>query len=194
MSVQTDQPNSKASDCPSPDEAVRWRAVVTRDASANTFVYGVRTTHIYCRPSCPARLARRANIVFFDSPAQAEAAGFRSCKRCRPQLDRIENPQIQLVQVACDSIAKAVSLGRKVMLKELATDAGLTPSHFHRVFKKIIGVTPGQYAKDLRSCNTQEMRYESSNESIAVPAHFDEDAFWDEIIDWNELEATVEDG
>lgn len=126
-----------------------------RDASNNTFVYAVRSTRIYCRPSCPARLARRANIEFFDTPAQAESAGYRACKRCQFNVDVKDDPRNRLVQQARNTIAAAVlssspSDSRRPRLQELAAEANLTPSHFHRVFKKIAGVTPGQYARALR--------------------------------------------
>jgi len=135
--------------------AARWKAVTTRDASNNSFVYAVRSTRIYCRPSCPARLARRANVEFFDTPAQAESAGYRACKRCQPDLDAKDDPQIRLVRRACDTIAAAMLLSsssgcRRPQLQELAAEANLTPSHFHRVFKKIAGVTPGRYARAMR--------------------------------------------
>ena len=166
--------------------AARWRAIANRDATANDFAYAVRTTGIYCRPSCPARLARRANVGFFDSPALAEAAGFRPCKRCRPNHDQMGNPQIQLVHIACDTIAAAVCSGRKVKLEELAAAANFTPSHFHRMFKKVIGVTPGQYAKELsqQSFSAGESGQENSEHSDVVPGKHDEDRFLDEFINW----------
>ncbi|KAL2219839.1 hypothetical protein M432DRAFT_282770 [Thermoascus aurantiacus ATCC 26904] len=149
-------PLSNTNPSPLSSSAARWRAVVTRDTTANnTFVYGVRTTGIYCRPSCPARLARRANIEFYDSAAQAEAAGFRPCKRCRPHLHVTVDPQVRLVQKACETIASLSVSGQKPKLQELAAEANLTPSHFHRVFKKVVGVTPGQYAKDMWNRNLQ---------------------------------------
>ena len=90
----------------------RWHAVVTRNVSENTFVYAVRSTHIYCRPSCPARLARRSNIEFYDTPTQAESSGYRPCKRCTPHLHAMENPQDRVIQQARKAISIAISLGR----------------------------------------------------------------------------------
>ncbi|KAJ5619002.1 hypothetical protein N7510_002986 [Penicillium lagena] len=136
------------------DSAARWQAVANRDPSINTFVYAVLTTKIYCRPSCSSRLARRANVRFYDTPTQAEHAGFRPCKRCHPQHAELtaaqSDPQTALVQTACASIRDLLAKGLKPpRLYDLAAAAGLTPSHFHRVFKKQVGVTPGQYAADI---------------------------------------------
>ncbi|KAJ5176937.1 uncharacterized protein N7482_002814 [Penicillium canariense] len=130
----------------------RWQAVTKRDPSINSFVYAVLTTKIYCRPSCAARLARRANVQFYDTPSQAEEAGFRPCKRCRPQSGGTalaNNPQTAVVEKACEAIRDELAAGLKPRLQDLAAHAGLTPSHFHRVFKKRMGVTPGQYASSL---------------------------------------------
>ncbi|KAL4928700.1 putative DNA repair and transcription factor Ada [Aspergillus undulatus] len=129
--------------------ALRWHSVVTRDQRAK-FVYAVLTTKIYCRPSCAARLARRANVEFYDTPTQAERAGFRPCKRCKPEtLKPVINPQVLAVQRAVHTVRGDVRQGRKTTLNRLAGEAGLTPSHFHRVFKKVMGVTPGVYVAGL---------------------------------------------
>ncbi|RJE19918.1 hypothetical protein PHISCL_07744 [Aspergillus sclerotialis] len=139
---------------PSISTTTRWQAVVNRNRSTDDFVYGVLTTRIYCRPSCPARLARRANIIFYDTPSQAEAAGFRPCKRCKPDM---VNPQQQLVRKACTRIESEIKAGLKPKLQKLAEEANLTPSHFHRVFKRTLGMTPGQYvSKILESHSHQE--------------------------------------
>ncbi|KAJ5191665.1 uncharacterized protein N7498_010650 [Penicillium cinerascens] len=131
--------------------AERWQAVTRRDASIGGFVYGVLTTKIYCRPSCPARLARRANVEFYDTPSQAEAAGLRPCKRCKPQCDLMAaaDSQATMVDKACEMIQEALAAGSKPRLQDLAARAGLTTSHFHRVFKKKTGLTPGQYASGI---------------------------------------------
>lgn len=146
--------------------AARWQAVINRDANVDRFVYGVLTTRIYCRPSCPARLARRANVTFYDTPPQAEAAGFRPCKRCKPEA---ANPQQAVIQKACATIESEIRAGLKPKLQRLADEANLTPSHFHRTFKKALGVTPGQYAaRMLDSCRR---RREISDSGCGVDAN-----------------------
>lgn len=144
--------------------SARWQAIVNRDSAAHSFVYGVRTTRIYCRPSCPARLARRANVEFYDSPIQAEAAGYRPCKRCRPQLHVRVDPHVLSVQKACETISSTCDSGDKLTLCKLAAEAKLSPSHFHRVFKKIVGVTPGQYAMDAQKRYTRSGKEMSRND------------------------------
>jgi len=139
---------------------LRWRSVVTRDASDNSFVYAVRSTGIYCRPRCPARLARRANVEYFDSPSQAEAAGYRPCKRCRPNLADVGENEKQLVQGACNTIIQLILEGEKPDLHQLAANAHLSYSHFHRTFKKIVGVTLGEYVKI-----TEQRTHSSSGQS-----------------------------
>ncbi|KAJ6132087.1 Ada DNA repair metal-binding [Penicillium samsonianum] len=144
----------------------RWQAIATRDVTANSFVYAVLTTKIYCRPSCPARLARRANVQFYDTPPQAEKAGFRPCKRCRPhsgQTAAQSNPQTAIIDKACESIRNILTAGLKPKLRDLAAEAGLTPSHFHRVFKKHVGVTPGQYVGSLGQSNLHSPESSSSD-------------------------------
>jgi methylphosphotriester-DNA--protein-cysteine methyltransferase len=129
--------------------SARWAAITTRDPSAsNAFIYCVTSTKIYCRPTCPARLARRANVIFRDSPAEAEAAGYRACMRCRPgeEDESAGDPQRIAVAKACELIRdEGTGEGMKWSVKNLAKEVGLTESHFCRVFKKILGVTVGQY-------------------------------------------------
>ncbi|EAW12544.1 putative DNA repair and transcription factor Ada [Aspergillus clavatus NRRL 1] len=178
--------------------AARWQAVVTRDATATTFVYAVQTTKIYCRASCPARLARRANISFFDTPAQAEAAGFRPCMRCRPETLSAASPQAQLIQRACERIQADVRDGCKPTLQKLAAEANLTPSHFHRVFKKVMGVTPGQYAAQALGGQGQNV---SDGENVVPDVVQDADVsgawggfeipFDDAAISWNDFDAMI---
>ena len=126
-----------------------WDAVRRRDRAADgTFVYAVRTTGVYCRPSCPARPARRENVTFHAAPADAERAGFRSCRRCRPGEASHDERQALAVTAACRQIEAAEE---PPSLAELAAAAGLSPHHFHRVFRRVAGVTPKAYAAAHRA-------------------------------------------
>jgi len=127
----------------------RWAAVVRRDHAADgAFFYSVRTTGVYCRPSCPARLAKRENIAFHASLVEAERAGFRPCKRCQPAGLSLAERQAQVVARACSVIENAEELPS---LDALADAAGMSRFHFHRVFKAQTGVTPKAYADAYRS-------------------------------------------
>jgi len=130
----------------------RWAAVQTRNPLASSaFIYSVTTTKIYCRPTCPSRLARRANIKFHDSAAEAEADGFRACKRCRPESGTgDQDPQVAFVNKACGLIEKELEGEQKWSVKALAKEVGLTESHFCRVFKKVLGVTIGEYRNQIK--------------------------------------------
>jgi AraC family transcriptional regulator of adaptative response/methylated-DNA-[protein]-cysteine methyltransferase len=106
-------------------------------------VFAVRTTGIYCRPNCRSRLPLRSNVRFYTEPALAESAGYRACKRCAPAQAQSPEPALEIVHAACRQIEMAET---PPPLAELAAAAGLSPFHFHRVFKKTVGVTPKQYA------------------------------------------------
>ena len=130
-----------------PTESQQWQAVTHRDPRHDgTFVYGVATTGVYCRPSCSSRRPLRANVRFFCDPATAEAAGFRACKRCRPgtgadpTLDRI------------DAVARYIEahVDTSLPLARLAVEARMSPGHFQRRFKARIGVSPKAYQDGLR--------------------------------------------
>ncbi|HVX36663.1 MAG TPA: bifunctional DNA-binding transcriptional regulator/O6-methylguanine-DNA methyltransferase Ada [Hyphomicrobium sp.] len=125
-----------------------WDAVLAHDRSFDdTFVYSVATTGVYCRPSCAARRPNRRNVVFYSSCADAEAAGFRACKRCRPDRPSLHNQYTTVVTEACRLIETAEELPS---LATLAKAAGLSVFHFHRIFKAISGVTPRAYASAHR--------------------------------------------
>jgi AraC family transcriptional regulator of adaptative response/methylated-DNA-[protein]-cysteine methyltransferase len=121
-----------------------WRAVEQRDASYDGRVfYGVGSTHIYCRPSCPSRRPSRANVRFFDSPEAAEDAGYRACLRCKPRqlvVDSATTRGVEIARAYLDANAE-----RAVPLAELASKAKLSASHLQRSFKKLVGVSPKQY-------------------------------------------------
>ncbi|VVD71675.1 DNA-O6-methylguanine--protein-cysteine S-methyltransferase/transcriptional regulator Ada [Pandoraea communis] len=127
----------------------KWAAVVARSKQADgEFFYSVRTTGVYCRPSCGARLARRENVAFHTDRAAAERAGFRPCKRCKPDQDALDARHAALVSAACRRIDTAEAPPR---LEVLAAEAGLSPHYFHRLFRAVTGVTPRAYANARRA-------------------------------------------
>lgn len=127
----------------------RWEAVCARDrAFDGQFYYSVATTGVYCRPSCAARTPNPVNVAFHATPADAERAGFRACKRCRPAGPSLDEQHAQTITAACRRIEAAE---RAPSLSQLAEAAGLSASRFHRVFKAITGVTPLQYASACRA-------------------------------------------
>lgn len=131
------------------DDAKRWRIVRARDPHPQqAFVYAVRTTGVYCRPGCASRMPRRANVVFFDTPAAAEAAGFRPCKRCRPHDASAAARHLQAVEKACRFIEAADTAPP---LARIAAAVGVSRFHLHRLFRQVVGVTPHQYARAWRS-------------------------------------------
>ena len=145
LMTETREPTAPA---PARDEE-RWQAISRRDAKFDgAFLFAVRTTGIYCRPSCASRPAKRENVTFFETGAAAEKAGYRACKRCRPNQLGAPDPQIEAVKRACERIEQAEEAPK---LAELARNAGLSPYHFHRVFKAMTGVTPKAYAAETRS-------------------------------------------
>ena len=132
----------------------RWAAVVRRDPdAAGQFYYSVRTTGVYCRPGCPARRARRENVRFHGSCEEAERAGFRPCKRCKPNQPTLAERRAGAVVRACRLIDSAASGAGAAMpsLNALARAAGMSRFHFHRVFKAATGVTPRAYAAAQRA-------------------------------------------
>ncbi|SES64342.1 bifunctional DNA-binding transcriptional regulator/O6-methylguanine-DNA methyltransferase Ada [Pseudomonas graminis] len=141
------QPSNQSSESVELDP--RWNAVVSRDASADgLFVYGVRTTGVYCRPGSSARLPRPENVVFFHTAAEAEAAGFRPSKRAAAERTGLAEQHAAVVAGACRLIAEAEWLPT---LAELAAHASMSPWHFHRVFKAVTGLTPKGYANAHRA-------------------------------------------
>ncbi|HEX9178781.1 MAG TPA: bifunctional DNA-binding transcriptional regulator/O6-methylguanine-DNA methyltransferase Ada [Burkholderiales bacterium] len=127
----------------------RWAAVAARDRGADgSFFYSVRTTGVYCRPSCGARTPRPENVNFHLTAADAERAGFRPCRRCRPDQLSAAALQAALVTRLC---RKMETSGKPPTLAELARDADLSPWHLHRVFRALTGVTPAAYAAAQRA-------------------------------------------
>ncbi|HWQ12513.1 MAG TPA: bifunctional DNA-binding transcriptional regulator/O6-methylguanine-DNA methyltransferase Ada [Roseiflexaceae bacterium] len=135
-------------------DAARWEAIERRDRGADgAFVYGVRTTGVYCRPWCPSRRPRRDNVLLFDTCAGAERAGFRPCKRCDPAAQNRRDPHADAIVRACKRIEEAETAPS---LRELAEEAGLSQYHFQRLFKAAVGLTPKQYALAHRQRRLRE--------------------------------------
>ena len=134
-------------------DAARWDAVQRRDPGADgRFYYSVRSTGVYCRPSCPSRGAKRANVAFHASSVEAEAAGFRPCLRCAPSLPPLAQRQAAAVARACRLIEAAE---HEPDLDSLAQAAGMSRFHFHRVFKAHTGITPKAYAQATRGARVR---------------------------------------
>ncbi|HSC27234.1 MAG TPA: bifunctional DNA-binding transcriptional regulator/O6-methylguanine-DNA methyltransferase Ada [Vicinamibacterales bacterium] len=132
----------------------RWDAVERRDRNADgAFYYSVKTTGVYCRPSCPSRRPRRENVAFHLTSADAERAGFRPCRRCRPASAVPDDRHAEAVARACRVIEQSES---PPALEALAGAAGMSRFHFHRVFKAITGVTPRAYAAARRATRVRE--------------------------------------
>jgi AraC family transcriptional regulator of adaptative response/methylated-DNA-[protein]-cysteine methyltransferase len=131
--------------------AAMWEAVTTRDRRADgSFVYAVATTGIYCRPWCPSRRPRRDRVAYFDSPAAAERAGFRACLRCHPDRAGYTDPWAARIRTACELLSKDHPGTRPPSLALLARRVGTSAFHFQRNFKRLVGLTPRQYAEASR--------------------------------------------
>src|ERR1700738_4385485 len=134
-------------DIPPRAAARYWRATISRDSRADgTFVLAVRSTHIYCRPSCPARRPLRRNVVFFHTGAEAEKQGFRPCRRCRP--NEVAGP-VALVERASRELAKCGE-GESVGFAALAARLNTTPGTLRRAFVQVTGLRPRDLAAALR--------------------------------------------
>ncbi|HEY4547948.1 MAG TPA: bifunctional DNA-binding transcriptional regulator/O6-methylguanine-DNA methyltransferase Ada [Pedomonas sp.] len=132
----------------------RWDAVMRRDAQADgRFFTCVKTTGIYCRPSCGAKKPKRENVFFVETRAEAEAAGFRACKRCRPEEAMRPDARGEMIARACRMIETAEE---PPTLEALAEAVGLSPFHFHRLFRQATGLTPKGYADAARARRLRE--------------------------------------
>lgn len=148
------------------DDSERWAAVLARDSRADgRFFYGVLTTGIFCRPSCPARRPKRGNVAFFETRAAAQAAGLRPCKRCRPDRVSAHRNGAEAITDACRLMEQADA---RPPLAELAATAGLSPSHFHRAFKAATGVTPKAYADAHRRRRLRRVLKEAATVTEAI--------------------------
>lgn len=149
MSSQTGQSLIPSGDAAHGSADKFWLAIQARDAGFDgLFYYGVRTTGVFCRPACPSRRPRRANVSYFALPEAARAAGFRACLRCRPDGLNPRDPQAELVQSVCRLIEHAAE--ERPNLEAVGEQLKLSRSHLQRLFKKLMGITPREYAEALR--------------------------------------------
>src|SRR5580698_9117279 len=140
----------------------RWSVVQSRDRRADgSFVYAVRSTGIYCKPSCPSRRPRREQVAYFSLPAAAEQKGFRACKRCKPQLARVQDPRTDAVARVCREIDRQVQNAGRLASESARSDflltlptlgkvAGLGSHQLERAFRSVMGISPRQYADARR--------------------------------------------
>ena len=131
----------------------RWHAVLARDARLDgRFVFAVRSTGIYCRPSCPSRRPRREQVEFFARPEAAERRGFRACRRCRPSDAVNGSPQAGLIRQICSVIEEHLRENNEgaPSLASLSAQTGVSPHHLQRTFKRLMGISPRQYADAKR--------------------------------------------
>ncbi|MEQ6290185.1 bifunctional DNA-binding transcriptional regulator/O6-methylguanine-DNA methyltransferase Ada [Vogesella sp. GCM10023246] len=132
----------------------RWQAVLARDVAADDqFVYAVSSTGIFCRPSCPSRHARPEHVRFYPDAAAATQAGYRPCRRCRPEAESPAQQQAALIARLCRQIEEAE---QAPTLAQLAAAAGMSPYHLQRVFKAATGVSPKAYATASRAARMRQ--------------------------------------
>ena len=144
----------------------RWASVANRDPKADgQFYYSVGTTGVYCRPSCAARLARPENVRFHLTREDAERAGFRPCKRCKPDQVSAVGQHAARIAAVCRVIEKSEAAPS---LEQLSRHAGLSVYHFHRLFKSITGLTPKQYAAAHRERRVRSRLGESGTVTEAI--------------------------
>jgi AraC family transcriptional regulator of adaptative response/methylated-DNA-[protein]-cysteine methyltransferase len=149
------------------DEERCWQAVLARESDFDgAFVYAVRSTGIFCRPTCPSRRPSRAQVLFFRQPAAAEQAGFRACRRCRPGGSAYSESQIELAERARALIDARPD--EALTLEQLGAQIGASPTHLQRVFKRVIGISPRQYAESRRIDRLKARLKEGDNVTTAL--------------------------
>jgi AraC family transcriptional regulator, regulatory protein of adaptative response / methylated-DNA-[protein]-cysteine methyltransferase len=145
MQLQMTSGNANRNANPNPNQ--KWSMVLARDTKADgRFVYAVKSTGVFCRPSCPSRRPKRENVEFFNSPNQAQKAGYRSCRRCTPL---VRNPQSQKVEAACRYIDENLDI--TLSLTAISRHVAISPFHFQRMFKRILGISPREYQQARRA-------------------------------------------
>ncbi len=149
--------------------AERWQAFINRDAQADgQFVGAVKTTGIYCRPSCPARKPKPENVEFFYLPAEAEKAGYRPCKRCQPRTITILDPRLALVQAICDHICDHIQTPDQLTNTALASYFNFSADYLQSLFKSVLHITPHQYMEVLRVQHLKQTLRQSSSVTHAI--------------------------
>jgi len=144
----------------------KWISVLERDRRADgQFVYAVSSTGIYCRPSCPSRKPARRSVEFFDRPAEAEKAGYRRCRRCKPEKPGA-GPDIDKIRQACAFID--AHLDERLTLDAIGKEVGLSAFHFQRSFKRVMGISPRQYRDARRMEQFKETLKGGSNVTEAI--------------------------
>jgi len=148
----------------------RWEALTKRDKLCDgQFYYAVKTTGVYCRPSCGARLPLPANVAFYDTKDEALAAGFRPCKRCKPDQQSLTQQHTATISDACKLITIAAQSSSAIpSLDELASHVGLSTYHFHRLFKSITGLTPKAYGQAQRAKIMRDKLNEADTVTTAI--------------------------
>lgn len=145
----------------------KWKVVLSRDARFDgAFVFAVRSTGIYCRPSCPSRRPHRQHVVFFTLPEAAERAGFRACRRCHPREVNVNHSSIEKVRAICRNID--MHPDETITLSGLAAELGGSPFHLQRIFKRVVGITPRQYADARRLARLKKTLKEKNNVTEAM--------------------------
>jgi AraC family transcriptional regulator of adaptative response/methylated-DNA-[protein]-cysteine methyltransferase len=156
---------SRATDLPIDD--LRWNAVLARDrAWDEAFVYGVTSTGVFCRPSCPSRRPRRSVVRFFEQAELAERAGFRACRRCKPTASPGPDPVLTRVERACRYIREHCD--ERITLASLGRHVGGSPHHLQRTFSRVVGVSPQQYAEACRVGRFKAELKEGKNVTTAM--------------------------
>lgn len=141
-----------------------WKMVVERKAAADAlFVYAVRTTGVYCRPTCPSRRPLRKSVEFYPTPELAERAGYRACKRCTPAH---EHPQLRTLTVLCDYLDRHQD--QSVGLRELGSAIGLSAFHTQKIFRRCLGITPQQYQQARRMENFRKRVSQGDSVTAAI--------------------------
>jgi AraC family transcriptional regulator, regulatory protein of adaptative response / methylated-DNA-[protein]-cysteine methyltransferase len=160
-------PEMALRDSASIDHDTAWRAVLARDARQDgRLIYAVSSTGIFCRPSCPSRRPRRSNVAFFAEPVAARAAGFRPCRRCRPEEAAPSSleARVRAAQSYLDAHA-----GERVTLRRLADATGTSPHHLQRAFKRLVGLSPREYAQARRADRLRSLL--ESGESVSAATY-----------------------